>query len=143
MNIIKQALQVMESEFTQADWTLNKSELAKDFCRLQIGAEKDEVFSVLFLDNHNCKLDFKTFFHGTINECNIYLRPIVRHGLEINAAKVILVHNHPSGNCTPSDADVALTREFKTVLDKLQLKLIDHIIVSPTGTASLCELGMI
>ena len=53
------------------------------------------------MDNRNRKLDFKVFFRGTVNECSVHLRPITRHALEVNAAKLILVHNHPSGNCKP------------------------------------------
>ena len=141
MDIIKQALKVMESDFKGGDWTLNSSERVKDFCRLQIGSSKDEVFSVLFLDNKLKNIDFKTFFCGTINECHIHLRPIVRHALECNAASIILVHNHPSGNCKPSDSDIRITKEFKDFFKQINCNVIDHIIVSPLEALSFRESG--
>lgn len=143
MLLIKQALKVMESEFKGGEWLLNSSEKAKDFCRLKIGNSKDEVFAVLFLDSHLKNLDFKIFFYGTVSECAVHLRPIVRHALDINAAKIVLVHNHPSGDCKPSDADIKLTKQFKTFLDAIDCELVDHIIVSPIDAVSLKETGAI
>ena len=141
MDIIKQALKVMESEFKGGEWLLNSSQLAKDFCRLQIGNEKDEVFAVLFLDSQLKNLGFKIFFYGTVNECSIHLRPIVRHALELNAAKMILVHNHPSGNSTPSESDIHVTKDFVKFFRKINCDILDHLIVSPIGVCSLNELG--
>src|SRR5579863_5566224 len=140
-DIIKQALKVMETTFKGGEWTLKNSESAKDYCRLQVGASKDEIFSVLFLDNKLKNIDFKTFFYGTINECAIHLRPLVRHALECNAANMIFVHNHPSGDCVPSQADIDLTTRFAKFFKEINITVIDHIIVSPLGALSMCETG--
>ena len=140
-SIIKKALKVMESDFKGGDWSLNASEKVKDFCRLQIGNSKDEIFAVLFLDQQLKNLDFKTFFYGTVNECSVHLRPIVRHALEINAANLILVHNHPSGDCKPSTSDIEITKKFKDFFKELNCTVVDHIIVSPINAVSLAELG--
>lgn len=141
-SIIQKALKVMESEFKQGTDKLNSSKLTVDYCRLQLGMEKDEVFAVLFMDNHFKMLSFEIFFRGTVNQSGVFMRPIARKMLELNAAKMILVHNHPSGDTTPSNADINITREFKKIFDALDCQVVDHIIVSSTGSYSMMEKGI-
>lgn len=141
--IIKKALKVMEESFKEGTDKLNSATLTMDYCRLQLANEKDEVFSIIFLDNHLRMLGFDKMFRGTVNQSSVHLRPIVRKALELNAAKIIFAHNHPSGIVKPSESDLQITRKFKKVLDALDCKLVDHVIVSPIAAYSMRERGEI
>jgi DNA repair protein RadC len=119
---------------------------SKDVCsfaRLQLAAERDEVFGGLFLNNHNQLIAFEKLFYGTINEATVYPRKIVNTSLKYNAAKIIIMHNHPSGNCKPSKADIDLTQTLKEILNIVDVQLIDHIIVSVTESFSFAEAGLV
>lgn len=141
--IIKKALKVMEDSFEGGGEKINTSGLVMDYCRLQLGAEKDEVFAVLFMDNSLRLLKFERFFTGTVNQSAVYMRPIARRMLELNACKMILVHNHPSGITKPSESDIKLTRDFKKVFDALDCQIVDHIIVSALEVTSMANSGLI
>jgi DNA repair protein RadC len=80
---------------------------------------------------------------GTVNHTPVYPREVVRRALELRASAVIMVHNHPSGDPTPSKDDIAMTREVKEAADKLGIVLHDHIIVGRRGHASFKALGLI
>lgn len=143
MDIISQALKVMESQFIEPQDKINSSELAKNYCRLQLGLEKDEVFGVLFLNSQNQLIAFERMFQGSIAESQVYLRPIVRKVLEHNAARMILTHNHPSGSTKPSDADIRLTRDFMAFFRQIDCPVVDHIIVTAKESVSLTEMGVL
>jgi DNA repair protein RadC len=140
--IIKEALKVMESGFYEGKDKLSSSEAVKNYCRLKLGAEKDEIFSIILLDNNLNLLAFEKMFYGTVNECNVYPRAIVRKVLDSNAAHIILTHNHPSGNTNPSAEDIKITKLLSGILNHLSCKLIDHIIVSPNDAISFTEKGI-
>ena len=143
MNIIEQALKVMESTFEEATERFSSSALVKDYCRLQLGAEAEEVFSVMFLDNHNRLIKFDKIFRGSVNISNVYLRAIVRKIIEYNAAKVIFSHNHPSGCETPSQEDIDITKTFAKFLKEIDCEVLDHIVVTAHKSVSLAEAGLI
>ena len=132
----------MEEAFTEGEGKYNQSALTKDYCRLQIGAEKDEVFAVMFLDNHLRLLEFTRFFTGTVNQSSVFMCPIVRKMLDLNAAKIILTHNHPSGIVKPSASDIELTKQFNKVFTQLDCPIVDHIIVLPAASLSMVETGI-
>lgn len=139
MCVISRALRVMEREFKEPGEKLNCSELSKNYCRLQLGAEKEEVFGVIFLDAQNRMIAFEKMFRGTINESPVFARPIVRKIMEHNAAKVILCHNHPSGVSVPSKSDIDTTLYLKKAFDYIDCKVVDHIIVTAKEARSLAE----
>jgi len=141
--IIQKALKVMEASFVSGTDKYNTSGLVMDYCRLQLGLEKDEVFAVLFMDSHYRMLGFERMFTGTVNQSNVFLRPIVRRMLDLNASKMILVHNHPSGITKPSDSDIQITKHFKTICDALDCQIVDHIIVSAVDVLSMASGGFI
>ena len=119
---------------------------SRDVCnylRLQLGNEKNEVFSILFLDNRHRLLAFEKMFYGTINEAMIYPRAVIQRALEYNAAAVIAAHNHPSGKPEPSKADIDITKDLKTILNVLDIRVLDHIIISHQETYSFAEHGLI
>lgn len=122
---------------------LNNSVLTKQFLVNRLRDYQNEVFACLFLDIQNRMISFDELFYGTIDEANIYPREVVKRGLKHNAAKIILVHNHPSGSATPSQADVDVTQLLKKALALIEIPIIDHIIVGDRGCFSFAETGLI
>lgn len=142
--LISKALRCLEDRLKYvAGEVLNSSRHVCDYLRLQLAQEKNEVFSVLFLDSRHRLLAFEKMFHGTINESVVYPRSIIQKALEHNAAALIAAHNHPSGSLEPSMADKEITRNLKTVMDLMDIKLLDHIIVTPMETYSFAERGLL
>src|SRR5579872_4916886 len=127
----------------QVGETLHDSQLTKRFLVHQLKNYSHEVFACLFLNNHNRLLGFEELFHGTLNEASVYPREVVKRALAHNAAKVIFAHNHPSGNTTPSDADLGMTQQLKQALALIDIRVIDHIVVGHKDTMSFAEHGLI
>ena len=100
-----------------------------------------EVFSVLFLDSQHRVIRFEELFRGTIDAASVYPREVLKAALAYNAAAVILVHNHPSGDPKPSDSDRKITERPKETLGLMNVRVIDHITVGSEGCASFAELG--
>lgn len=121
--------------------TLPSSEAAKKFLQHRLKDYPHEVFACLFLNSHHRILGYEELFHGTINESSVYPREVVKRSLSYNAAKIILAHNHPSGDPTPSQADCELTLLLKETLAIVDTKVIDHIIVGHGECVSLAESG--
>lgn len=101
-----------------------------------------EIFACLMLDNRNRVIAFRELFRGTIDGASVYPREVVKQALADNAACVILAHNHPSGVCEPSQADVQITERLKKALALVDIRVLDHVIV---GDETLCfsERGLI
>ena len=102
-----------------------------------------EVFSVLFLDNRNRLLAYEAMFRGTIDGASVYPREVVKQALAVNAAAVILTHNHPSGVAEPSQADIQITERIKKALALVDIRVLDHIIVAGMENVSFAERGLI
>ncbi|MBU0455270.1 MAG: DNA repair protein RadC [Gammaproteobacteria bacterium] len=102
---------------------------------------KREVFACIYLNNKNRVIGFKELFFGSINRADIYPREIVKSALEQNAAAVIFVHNHTSGDPTPSDADREITKVLKKALEIVEIKTLDHMVIGEQGCFSLAEFG--
>ena len=102
-----------------------------------------ELFCCLYLDNRHRVLRFDELFRGTIDGTSVYPREVVKEALAINAAAVILAHNHPSGVAEPSQADERITRRIKSALDLVDIRLLDHLIVGAGQATSLAARGMI
>jgi len=100
-----------------------------------------EVFGIIFLNQQHQILKYEEMFRGTINCSSVYPREIAKQALSFNAAAVILVHNHPSGCLTPSQSDITLTKQIESSLDLLEIRTLDHLIVSTDGYVSLKEKG--
>ncbi len=100
-----------------------------------------EVFALLMVDSKHRVLAFKELFRGTLDAASVYPREVVKLCLEHNAAAVILVHNHPSGDPEPSQADLTLTRKLKDALILVDIRTLDHIVVGIEGCVSLAERG--
>lgn len=101
-----------------------------------------EQFRVLFLDHRNHLMVDEILAEGSVSHAPVYPREVVRFALEISASSMILVHNHPSGDPSPSQADIAMTRQVVEAARALGLQVHDHIIVGRNGTASFRALGL-
>lgn len=102
-----------------------------------------EVFVVMFLDAQNRLIAAEEMFRGTLTQTSVYPREIVKRAIEHNAASVIFAHNHPSGNTTPSRADEQLTYTLKSALQLIDIRVLDHVIVSGNQSLSFAEHGLI
>jgi DNA repair protein RadC len=102
-----------------------------------------EVFSCLFLDTRHRMIAYEPLFRGTIDGAAVYPREIVKQALGLGAAAVILGHNHPSGDCEPSEADRNITTRIARALALVDIRLLDHLVVSRQGHVSLAERGWI
>ena len=148
---------VMESPVTEADilrmaQQLAMSRLSKGraltdpkqvFSHLQtlLQYHEHEVFALLLLDTKHRVIGFQELFRGTLDGASVYPRAVVKIALEHNAAAVILVHNHPSGDPEPSNADRHLTTTLKDALNMVGTRTLDHIVVGSEGCISLAERG--
>ena len=102
-----------------------------------------EVFKVLFLNTQNELLKEEELFKGTIDRSTVYIRELVKKILDYKAKSIIIVHNHPSGSLKPSQSDIQITSKIKEVLDSLDMKLLDHLIISGKGHFSFLEEGIL
>ncbi|MEM8815954.1 MAG: DNA repair protein RadC [Pseudomonadota bacterium] len=102
-----------------------------------------EVFCCLFLDNRHRVLCFEELFRGTIDGTSVYPREVVKEALSVNAAAVILAHNHPSGVAEPSQADERITGRLKAALELVDIRLLDHLVVGHGQVTSLASRGLI
>lgn len=120
---------------------LGSPQAVRTYLCLLLQGRAQEVFVVLFLDSQNRLIRADELFHGTLNQTAVYPREVVRRCLELNAAAVILAHNHPSGIAEPSQADHLLTSALRATLRQLDMPVLDHIIVAGGGSYSFAEHG--
>jgi DNA repair protein RadC len=113
------------------------------YLKAQLRHVGHELFCCLFLDNRHRVLGFEPLFRGTIDGTSVYPREVVKEALAINAAAVILAHNHPSGVAEPSRADERITRRLKAALDLVDIRLLDHFVVGDGSATSLARRGLI
>ena len=114
-----------------------------DYCRAAIGFEAREQFRILFLDKKNRLIADEVQQQGTVDHTPVYVREIVKRSLELSASAIILVHNHPSGDPTPSRADIDMTNQIVNAAKPLGVVIHDHIIVGRQGHASFKGLKLI
>ncbi|MEQ9396139.1 RadC family protein [Haliea sp.] len=139
---IQEALMILESRIRDSDAYTNPRDV-KAFCRLQIANERDEYFVCMFLDSQHRMIAFERMFRGTVDGAAVYPRVVLRRSLELNAAAVIFTHNHPSGVAEPSEADLRITNRLKEALAHVDVRVLDHVIVSTEGVYSMAEHGRI
>ena len=114
-----------------------------EYCRAAMAFAEREEFRILFLDKRNALIADEVQGSGTVDHTPVYPREIVRRALELNASAVLLVHNHPSGDPTPSSADIRMTQEIITVAKPKGIVVHDHIIVGRNGHTSFKGLKLI
>ncbi|MEG3618176.1 DNA repair protein RadC [Magnetovibrio sp. PR-2] len=114
-----------------------------DYCRVSMGSNKTEQFRVLFLNRQNVLIADELQEEGTVDQTPVYPRKVIKRALELEASALILVHNHPSGDPTPSQPDIDMTRELQSAGSKLGIQLHDHVIVSRSGNSSFKTMGLL
>lgn len=114
-----------------------------DYCAINIGHADIEEFHVLFLDKKNALIADEMQSRGTVDHTPVYPREVVKRALELGASSLILVHNHPSGDPTPSKGDIAMTREIVAAAAALKIDVHDHLVIGRGRHASFKALGLL
>ena len=114
-----------------------------DYCNAHIAHNKVEEFHILFLDRKNVLIRHERQQRGTVDHTPVYTREVVKRALELQASALILVHNHPSGDPTPSKADIAVTKDIVKAAAALNVTVHDHLIIGRGRHSSLRDLGLI
>ncbi len=122
---------------------LTSPQAVKDHLCTLLHDYEHEVFAVLLLDSNLRIIRFHELFRGTVSSATVYPREVVKLALRHNAAALVLTHNHPSGDPTPSLADISLTKTLREALALVDVKVLDHIVVATHGSVSLAERGEI
>jgi DNA repair protein RadC len=113
------------------------------YLQLQLGHKPHEVFAVMFLDSQHRLLALEEMFRGTLSQTSVYPREVVLRALHHHAAAVVLAHNHPSGTAEPSRADESLTQTLKAALALVDVRVLDHLVVTAHGWRSMAEMGLV
>lgn len=114
-----------------------------EYCHAAMAHQKVEQFRLLFLDGKNALIADEVQQTGTVNHTPVYTREVVKRALELGASALVMVHNHPSGDPTPSKDDIAMTKEVAAAAEKLGIALHDHLIIGRKGHVSLKSMGLI
>ena len=114
----------------------------REYLTAKLAGRENECFAVLFLDNRHRLIEYRELFYGTIDHASVHPREVLKACLELNAAAVILAHNHPSGDTEPSMADMRITNRLKDVLTLVEIRVLDHMIVGRDVT-SFAERGLL
>jgi DNA repair protein RadC len=114
-----------------------------DYCRISLAEEKIEQFHLLFLNHKNELIAHERQQTGTVDHAPVYPREVVKRALQLDASAIIMVHNHPSGDPTPSKDDVAMTKAVAAAAEKLGILLHDHVVVGRKGHKSMRSLGLL
>ena len=139
---IDRALALLHARLIDGN-AMSSPQRVRQYCQLQLAGQRDEHFGCLFLTSQHTLIAFERLFRGTISGAAVYPRVVVRRCLELNAAAVILVHNHPSGVSEPSAADRQITERLQGALQLIDVPVLDHVIVSVGGATSFAELGLL
>ncbi|WP_427866754.1 RadC family protein [Enterobacter kobei] len=140
--ILEVARQVIDQKMQRGD-EFTSPAAVKDYLRAKLAGFEHEVFAVLFLDTRHRLIDYAEMFRGTIDSAEVHPREVVKEALRLNAAAVIISHNHPSGNPEPSAADRTMTSQLRQALALVDVRTLDHIIVAGGTTTSFAERGLI
>jgi DNA repair protein RadC len=122
---------------------LQSPDKTRRFLKSRLRSYQQEVFACLFLDNQHRVIKFEELFRGTIDGASVYPREVVKKALAVNAAAVILAHNHPSGLAEPSQADIRITDKLKSALLLVDIRVLDHMIVGDGEVLSFAESGIL
>jgi len=141
--------EILDLAFTIAKEAFNNKKMflhaytSSDYLRAYLMEEEKELFGAVFLTTQHALIATEILFTGTINTAPVYPREILKRALELNAAAIIVFHNHPSGDPEPSQADIQITEKIKQALKIVDVSLLDHFIVGKAGATSLAQRGYI
>ena len=140
---VVEAARAVAEQRVQRGQAFSDPTLASRHFQDMLGCLEREVFAVAFLDTRHRLIEYAELFQGTIDGAEVHPREVVKHALRCNAAAVILAHNHPSGTTDPSAADRAVTVRLKQALALVDVRLLDHIIVTGTETVAMAARGLL
>lgn len=123
--------------------TLSSWSALMTYCKTVMAYRETEEFRILFLDRKNVLLADEAQARGTVDHVPVYPREVAKRALELNASAMIMVHNHPSGDPTPSQADIDMTRRIEAALEAVGVTLHDHVVIGKEEDASFRALGLI
>ncbi|KTC66784.1 DNA repair protein RadC [Legionella birminghamensis] len=131
----------LRSEFItlKKELQLNNTQQTYRYIKRQLRDRKNEIFAALFLDSQHRVIAYEELFQGTINAATIHPRPLVDRALKLNAAAIILAHNHPSGLCEASQQDYRVTERLSQALSLIDVQLLDHIVIGDNEVFSILE----
>lgn len=139
--VVDDALQILGGALRRPGVVLSSPGIVREYVALKLGRLEHEEFHVLYLDAQLRLIEHVPMFRGTLNQTSVYPREVLRCALLVNALSVIVVHNHPSGSVSPSDADDRLTGDLKRALAVVAIGLLDHLVVAGTQTYSYANTG--
>jgi DNA repair protein RadC len=136
------ALTLLEEKHRPGEALTSPDDTRRDL-RLRLAGYQNEVFGCVFLSNRHHVIEVAELFQGTIDGASVHPRVVVQRALACNAAALILYHNHPSSVAEPSHADEAITRRLKEALALIDVRIIDHLVVTAGEAVSFADRGMI
>ena len=140
--VLEIARRVLAERLTEQP-LFEQPQAVKDYLTLHLAALGHEAFGAMFLDAQHRLLAFESLFRGTLTHTAVHPREVVKRALALNAAAVVLAHNHPSGVAEPSRADELVTQSLRQALQLVDVKVIDHVIVGRSGAVSFAERGLL
>ena len=140
--ILELCRRVLTQKLNHSD-TLNNPDATRHYLQLHFQGAEREQFACLLLDTRHRIIALETLFQGTIDSAAVYPREVVKLALRLNASAVILCHNHPSGDPTPSQADIRITERLKSALQLVDIQVLDHMIVGHGDILSMAEHGLL
>ncbi|MGV1913344.1 RadC family protein, partial [Agrobacterium vitis] len=143
LKLISSAAQRMLKSELKGKQILSSWSSVIDYCHAAMAYETTEQFRILFLDKRNTLIADEVQGRGTVDHTPVYPREVVKRALELSATAIILVHNHPSGDPTPSRADIEMTKTIIDTAKPLGITVHDHVIIGKQGHASLKGLRLI
>ena len=141
-DVIQGAHQLIRLRLRTGSPVLGPPALTREFLKLHLAQRDSEVFGMLHLTARNRLLCVEDLFNGTVDESVVYSREVVRSALRHNTARVILYHNHPSGDVSPSEVDQIMTQRLKAALALIDVRVIDRLIIGE-GVYSFAEFGLL
>ena len=140
---VKRALTLLDRHLRETGVAFTSTQAASDWLKLKMAGLEREEFMVMYLNQQNQLIAYETLFAGSISSTEVHPREVVKRALYFNAAAVILAHNHPSGDITPSQADKTITQRLVQALHLVDIRVPDHLIVGGTQILSFAEHGLL
>jgi DNA repair protein RadC len=141
-SLLDLALSVLAQRHRRGE-SLTSPEASRAYLRLKMGERKFEVFACIYVDNRHRIIAFEELFQGTIDGASVHPRVVVQRALELNAAAVLFAHNHPSGVAEPSMADQRITERLRSALALIDVRVLDHFIVTAEDSVSFAERSLL
>lgn len=134
-------MRILEARFKNPNPRISCPADGRDYLRMRFAGLRREEFHALWLTSQNQLIESECLFVGSLTQTSVFPREVVRRALEVNAGAVVFAHNHPSGNSRPSSSDIELTAHLKRALALIDVKVVDHMVVTESATTSLAEGG--